>query len=125
MKRIFLLATLLYVAVACASPDEQTCPGGGFSIEVEEGRDLVGRIAYSDDSPAEGIVVSDGYSSTITDRNGVYQLTRHADARHVFFSYPEDCRIQCNNNGVPDFFRRLNRTAKGPQRQDFTLYKSD
>ena len=113
MKRILLLMSLFSLTVGCSSSDEPAKVR--IPIEVEPGCDVVGRIAYADGTPAEGVVVSDGYSVTATDCRGVYQLTKNEAARHVFFSYPEDCRIQFNQAGVPDFFRRLNRGATGPQ----------
>lgn len=131
MKYRLLISTSLslLILLSCSGkapdtpqPDPGTPPKPPITdIEVEKGKNLVGKIRYSDGKPAEGVVVTDGYSCTQTDDEGVYQLTRHREARHVIFSYPADCKVTVKKNRIPDFFREIDNTTASVIREDFTL----
>jgi len=83
---------------------------------------ISGHIKYSDGSPAEGISVSDGFSITVTDRSGYYELDVTNDCWYIYFSYPSNVKIVKNSNGSPDFFKRYSSSTKT---YDFTLTKQD
>ncbi len=120
---IFLLAA--FAGCSADKPQAGEKPGGGSDtptdIEVEKDRNLVGKIAYADGEPAAGVVVTDGYSCTATDEQGIYQLTRNRNARNVILSYPADCRIGVKENQIPDFFRPIDNAQNKVLREDFTL----
>lgn len=126
-KRIYL-SFIVLLALGCSKPEGgKDKPSGPVldPIEVEDGKNLVGYVLYSDGTRAKGVVVSDGFSCTSTDEKGIYQLTKNPNARHVFFSYPNNCRITCNENAIPEYFYKLPEQSKGTIRHDFTLIKSD
>ena len=66
-------------------------------------------------------MVSDGYTSTITDINGIYQLKRDTNARFVMCSLPNDCEVKIKNN-CPSFFEEIY-THYDIYRKDFSLTK--
>lgn len=80
-----------------------------------------GYVKYSDNSPARGVVVSDGFTCVTTDQNGFYRLYPTADCRHIFISYPSDCKISLNAAGQPDFFKEY---IIGQNSYDFSLTKA-
>ncbi len=126
MKRILYVFVVL-LAICCNKADDGGDKPLGSSlepIEVEEGKDLVGYILYSDGTRAEGVVVSDGFSCTVTNEKGVYQLARNDKARHVFFSYPNNCEITFDGNAVPEYYFKLPAKTNTALRHDFTLKKS-
>lgn len=128
---ISLLAVAALLFGGCTKGEESGGSSGGGSntpkpgaIEVAEGKDLVGYVLWDDGSPAENVVVSDGFSCTKTDKNGIYQLTRSPKARNVFFSYPSTAEITAKSrNKVPDFFHSINAAANGVIRHDFTIIR--
>ena len=132
MRTLVLLMFLLTSFAGCSAgtSEDTEVPGGSGSgggndqladIEVEEGKNLVGKVKYEDGTPAVGVVVSDGYSCTQTDGEGVYQLTRNKNARNVIISYPADCKIEVKENQIPDFFRAIDNSQTKVLREDFTL----
>ncbi len=129
-----ILAMLLFFLAAftncsAGTSEDPAAPDGGSDlpsdIEVEAGRNLVGKVKYADGTPAVGVVVSDGYSCTSTDEEGVYQLTRNRNARNVILSYPADCEIEVKKNQVPDFFRAIDNSQTKVLREDFTLKRRE
>ena len=132
INRLFisLLAVAALFLGGCTEGGENDGPGGGSTIpkpgaiEVAEGKDLVGYVLWDDGSPAENVVVSDGFSCTKTDKNGIYQLTRNPKARTVFFSYPATAEITAKKrNQVPEFFHSINAAANGVIRHDFSIVR--
>ena len=132
INRLFisLLAVAALFLGGCTEGGENDGPGGGSTIpkpgaiEVAEGKDLVGYVLWDDGSPAENVVVSDGFSCTKTDKNGIYQLTRNPKARTVFFSYPATAEITAKKrNQVPEFFHSINAAANGVIRHDFRIVR--
>lgn len=128
MKYIFtsLLCAFLicFSFVQCSSSDEDVpLPPGQDSIIPDTGIDLYGRIKDTNGNNIQGVVVSDGYSCTITNEAGIYQLTRHENAQFVFYSTPSDYAITkegpLQNNAY--FYRKL--SGKGAIRKDFILTK--
>ena len=54
----------------------------------------------------------------------MYQLARNDKARHVFFSYPNNCEITFDGNAVPEYYFKLPAKTNTALRHDFTLKKS-
>lgn len=65
----------------------------------------------------QGIVVSDGYTCTATDENGVYQLTAGEFSYQVYLSIPAAYEVPVSE-GLPCFWQKL---TEGRKRYDFTL----
>ena len=77
-----------------------------------------GFVLYDDGSPAAGVAVSDGFSVSVTGRDGYYRITPSSDCYYIFISLPADCEIPTDEYGHPCFYKRHN---KNTLRYDFTL----
>lgn len=76
-------------------------------------------------TPIQGVVVSDGYSVTATDKDGVYQIAADKRAKFVFVSVPADCEIPIDGNNFPKMYQTINPIDTGKMlRYDFTLKKT-
>lgn len=93
-------------------------------IEVEKGMNLVGMVKNDSDEPVEGVVVSDGYSVTVTDAKGVYQMKTGDKSRFVFVSVPADFQIPMEN-GHPKIYQALPEKITNVERKDFSLKKQE
>ncbi|MDR1172446.1 MAG: calcineurin-like phosphoesterase family protein [Bacteroidales bacterium] len=81
--------------------------------------DTYGFVLDTAGHPMEGVVVSDGFSSSRTGKEGVYWFNRHSNAYHVHYSVPENCRVPVDKTtGLPMFFQQLKSATK---RYDFVL----
>lgn len=58
-------------------------------------------------SPISGVVVTDGYSVTKSDKNGMYKLTASEKASFVYISIPSGYSVKAENS-VPQFFQKIN-----------------
>lgn len=85
--------------------------------------ELHGHITFSDGTPAEGIVVSDGYNCTTTDAEGYYCIEkRWTQARFVSYTIPADVEVNIGDNGRPEFYKLLDYDV---QEYDFTLKRQE
>lgn len=93
----------------------------GLTIGIQA-KDIKGTVRNSDGKPLSGIVVSDGYTTTLTDKRGKYQLDTDKDARHVFISTPAG-HISTVRNPEKEtcFFHELQDSKKS---YDFTVRKN-
>lgn len=115
MKRyIAILAVSCVLAFTGCSDSDDEAP---VKTPIDETTDIYGVVTDTDGRLLQGVVVSDGFSCTATDQNGVYQLTRNENAYHVFLSIPEAYEVPIRNNG-PCFWQQLEGKQK---RYDFTL----
>ena len=72
--------------------------------------------------PIPGIPVTDGYSYTATDANGVYQMKLDSRARNVYMSVPSEYEIPLDpSTGLPLFYSTGAINTSGKNRFDFTL----
>lgn len=55
----------------------------------------------------QGVVVSDGYTTTLTDENGQYRMKRNPKAKFVFISVPCDYKLPTRGS-IPDFYKKVN-----------------
>lgn len=71
-----------------------------------------GYITDTDGKGISRVVVSDGYQCVLTDTTGHYQFMRHAKARFVFYSVPEDCAIPTHSatDRTALFYQPLSKT---------------
>jgi len=119
----FLLFILISVTTsACGGSDEKNggnTPGSG--INVKPGMNLAGKI-LDGTTPIEGVVVSDGYTTTVTGADGVYQLNANNDAEFVFVSIPADCEIPVSE-GFPSFYQPISIKANEVLYKNFSLKK--
>ncbi|MBO4671449.1 MAG: calcineurin-like phosphoesterase C-terminal domain-containing protein [Bacteroidales bacterium] len=70
-----------------------------------------------------GVPVSDGYSFTVTDANGVYQMQRNPLSRKIYYTTPAAYEINLDStNHYPEFFTPgIINSETGRIRADFTL----
>lgn len=124
-KIFFKLLTISLLFFIGCNEDERLVrnlpPEEPTDITVEEGMDLVGKLADGD-SPVVGAVVSDGYTTTITDEEGIYQLKANERAQFVFVSVPADYEIPMVN-GLPKIYHTLPAERGEVIRRDFSLKK--
>ncbi|MDR1666146.1 MAG: calcineurin-like phosphoesterase family protein [Bacteroidales bacterium] len=86
---------------------------------IQAAYDTYGFVLDTAGHPLEGVVVSDGFSSSRTGKEGIYWFNRHANAYYVHYSVPENCRVPVDKTtGLPAFFQQLKSATK---RYDFIL----
>lgn len=115
MKRFLILLILPLALCQCTKQHSGTF--------VHPPVDIYGHVTYSDGSPAEGILMCDGYHFVKTDANGYYKIDeRWKDARFIYYSIPANVKITIGADGHPDFFKRLDYNI---EEYDFTLEKQE
>lgn len=115
MKRFIaiLAAASIFAFPGCSDDDNET----PVRTPIDETSDIYGVVTDTNGNRLQGVVVSDGFTCDATDENGVYQLTRNANAYHVYLSLPEAYEVPIADNG-PCFWQQL---AANRERYDFTL----
>ena len=122
-------ATLL-ITIACAAIFFLTsCCGEGRinGTRIQEGNNLVGLITDSETGKGiEGVAVSDGYSITTTDRNGVYQFVGNPLTRVVYYTTPSEYKVNLDEQTKqPLFYKHCRFNPDTLNRNDFTLTPMD
>ena len=92
------------------------------NINVKPGMNLVGKI-QDDTTPIEGVVVSDGYTTAVTDSNGIYQIKANNNAEYVFVSIPANCEVPVSE-GFPAFYQPIKMKANEVLYKNFSLKKA-
>lgn len=107
------------------------CPGvktGGEYVDefaasaqpAPDGTNVYGTVKTPDGTPVPGVMVSDGFTTTLTDGSGRYALVSDlSKTRSVYISVPAEYEIPMHE-GIPHFFRRVARHEKAVT-ADFTL----
>lgn len=84
--------------------------GGCHKSDAKFSVKLKGRVTNSDSGiPIQGVVISDGYTTTVTDDGGFYNFMGHTNAEYIFYSIPSMYQVTLKN-GAPDFYRKINTT---------------
>ncbi len=91
---------------------------GGFVVSsyvpikhlTAAGKKIKGHV-LSNGKGVQNVVVSDGYSLVLTDKEGKYELTPHADAVTLFISTPSGFHF-INENGIARHYRLLSQINK-------------
>lgn len=95
--RAFLLSAVLIVSFVQCDKDTGDIPKEPDVTTVEitpnAGMNLYGFIGDENGSPVKDVVVSDGYTCTMTDSKGIYQMKKNTEAKFVFYSTPENYTI--------------------------------
>lgn len=82
---------------------------------------IYGNVINNDtEGPIPNAVVSDGFSTTLTDNNGEYRFKTFPGASHVFVSVPEQYEIPINKEGMPQIFAEID-TSKDLVKVNFRL----
>jgi hypothetical protein len=86
-----------------------SCNGNNSHIDIDdEGNERIsGYATYTDGTPISGMVVSDGFSCVITDKEGYYSIeSPSSNTFYIYASIPADCKIKENPQGNPDFYHK-------------------
>ena len=133
MNRYFFLAMAVTLSVAACEkggPAAQEGPGSGNErpeeingTEIMDGVNAAGLV--SDASTGKGIPgvpVTDGYTYTLTDENGVYQMEASRYCRNIYYSLPAEYNVALDEEyGQPAFYSTATFNYKQFNRNDFTL----
>lgn len=114
MKRYLFLFAAFAVLFSAGCSNEDKRP---VKTPIDPATDIYGVVTDPHGHPLQGVVVSDGYTCSATDANGVYQLAANEFSYHVFLSIPETCAVPMQQ-GHPFFWQKL---TQGRSRYDFTL----
>jgi hypothetical protein len=121
--KILLIALLAGTMFSC-SDDDDVITTPEVDIEADPGMTLVGRVLDEGGAAVAGAVVSDGFSVTTTNDQGIYQLKRKSKAEFVFVSIPAEYEIPVEN-GLPKIYQTLGKFKPGKVIQkNFTLKKT-
>ncbi len=107
-------------------PEPGPEPGGDEAVingtKIEEGNDMFGLVKDSSTGKGiPGVNVTDGYSWTTTDANGVYQFNGdEIHSRDIYISVPANYKVPVDANNFPKFYS-ANVNREGNSRNDFTL----
>ena len=135
-----LLSILIIIAClgfdSCAKPDikngNTTNSGNSSQVslteingtKIVEGNNLIGLVADETGKGIAGVPVSDGYTFTTTDDNGVYQFKANHYCRKVYISLPAEYEIPLDDEKkMPLFFSTNKIDRRVVNRNDFELRK--
>lgn len=136
LKRYMFFLSVLAFAVSCGKEngggDTPVTPGADSDIEVNgtrisDGNYLYGLIKNSVTGEGiAGVPVSDGYTVTVTDANGVYQFKSDLKSRYVFYTTPSAYKVRLDpTSKTPSFYSVKKIPRKQYCRNDFTLEPLD
>ena len=92
-------------------------------IAEKEGYNVYGLISCGGVG-VEGVVVSDGIETTVTDKDGLYYLKSDEYNKFVFMSIPSGYEAAANGV-IPKFHKLLDGDSNTTERADWTLTKVD
>lgn len=89
-------------------------------VRVRPDTIIVGTLADAQGNGMPRVIVSDGFSCTLTDTMGHYRLRRNARARFVYYTVPDYCEVPVHSpsDRTACFYQSL---VKGDSTYDFTL----
>jgi hypothetical protein len=116
MKRRNFLRNIAGLGAMAAIPQSTMAAGKTTDAGTVKGKIL------SAGKPVAGVVVSDGYAVTVTDKKGTYSIPSHPNAEFVFMSIPAGYSIP-NDKGLARFYKPLKKSSPA-QSFDFELQKS-
>ncbi len=131
----FLFAVLVMASGTYSCEDVDPVPGnGGDQTEEETGslthingtdidskNTIIGLISDTVTGKGiPGVPVTDGYTYTVTDKNGVYQMVANPQCRNVYYTTPAQYAIN-SNNGIAAFYSTKSFDPKKVSRHDFKL----
>lgn len=121
---ILLLVTTIILLNSCNDKDkiseEIAEYENGVIITPSENINLYGFIGDENHNPIPGVIVSDGFSSTITNEDGIYEIIRNEKATLVYYSTPSDYEINTESSTVSmaSFYQHI---TSDKERYDFKL----
>ena len=92
---------------------------GSIAIPDKEGATIKGEVT-AEGKPLAGVVVSDGYEVTTTDREGFYWLASAKKNGSVFISIPSGYMVDCDGS-IPAFWQATTAPAGEVETHSFSL----
>ena len=89
-----------------------------------QGATVYGKVTSAGE-PVASVVVSDGVTTVLTDRNGVYNLKSAKRNGHVFISVPSGYSTLYEDSTIPSFWKSLQKPKDVPERIDFLLQEEN
>lgn len=118
---ITALLLSLFTLIGCSKEGAETESSTQLTTPPE-GTDTYGYIKTTDGEPIEGVVVTDGFTTTCTDEDGLFAFSRSEDASFVYYSLPAGYEVNIEQPyNVPTFFLPCDESQS---RYDFTLTAS-
>lgn len=120
----FLRLTLWTVAVTGAlCMNAQSTYKSSLPVKPGKGVTVAGTVEC-EGKPVMGVVVSDGYEVTKTDKKGAYYLKSKKQNPQVFITTPSGYDVW-REDAVPEFWADFTQPADKYERHDFRLKKQD
>lgn len=95
---IYSLATQSAGLATNGNPADDNAKSGEASENISINPIVRGTITDTNGRPMKGVVVSDGFTCTVTNEKGLYIFARNANARFVWYSVPSDCKIPVHSS---------------------------
>ncbi len=121
LEKITLLAVALSMAIATA--DAQSNYRSTQKVKDRKNTNING-VVECDGNAVAGVVVSDGYETTVTDKNGRYWLNSRKLNPQIFISVPSGYEA-VSDDVVPGFWADITSGVDKTERHDFNLTKTD
>ena len=100
IKKIILILLVALPAFSCNT-------NNSVIDDTVDKEGIYGYATYTDGTPIAGMVVSDGFTTAITDKEGFYSIeSPSSHTFYIFASVPADCKIVQNSDGNPDFYHK-------------------
>ena len=95
--------------------------------KIESTNTLIGLIKDSKTGKGiAGVPVTDGYTFTVTDANGVYQFKANPRCRNVYYTLPSEYKVNLDSKTkLPVFYSKSVISYKKQNRNDFVLEPLD
>ena len=122
------MTKIIGAVVVAMSVLSSCCQAGRINgTKIKEGNNLVGLITNSETGKGiAGVAVSDGYTITTTDKNGVYQFVGNPLTRVVYYTTPAEYKINLDEQTkLPSFYKNCKFDSEAINRNDFTLTPMD
>lgn len=116
--------SLLFLGIAAGiGANAQSTYQSTLPVKAPKGVTVAG-VVECDGKPVPGVVVSDGYELTKTDKKGAYYLKSKKQNPQVFITSPSGYDIY-REDAVPQFWADFTEPAEKLERHDFRLKKVD
>lgn len=117
-------STLIATAFLCSLPlFSQSTFSSSLPVKPGKGVTVTGTVECAG-KPVAGVIVSDGYEVTKTDKKGAYYLKSKKQNPQVFITAPSGYEIY-RDDVVPQFWADFNLPSDKLERHDFRLDKVD